>query len=316
MESFLRREPGEPRRATEIGHGSPQRQTIRLRVARVQDAYSHCESLVRDADKDRFLAALFVPADRRPHVLALYAFNVEIARIRDLAREPLPGEIRLQVWRDLLGGQGHGEVSANPVAGALIDTIDRFGLPRQPLNDLIDAWAFDLYDDPMATMAELEDYARKTSSVLFSLAARVLNADERPEVARAAEPAGIAYAIAGLLRAFPRHAARRQLYVPRDLLDRHGASADAIWAGQASPALSAALAELRAHARVRLDESTALLAAVPAPAAPAFLPLAVVAPVLKRLQQSGGDPFMSVELPQWRRQWALWRAAGRRSKRG
>jgi 15-cis-phytoene synthase len=277
----------------------------------VKDAYFHCESLVRDADKDRFLAALFVPAERRPHVLALYAFNVEIARIRDQAREPLPGEIRLQWWRDALVGHGHGGVSAHPVAAALGDTIDRFGLSRQSLLDLIDAWEFDLYDDPMGTLGELEEFARKASSTLFGLAARILSTQEAIEIARAAGPAGIAYAITGLLQAFPRHVARRQLYVPRDLLDRHGATLEAVWAGQASPALSAALAELRAHAHAKLDESTARLAAVPSDAAPAFLPLAVLPAVLGRLQRSGSNPFAAVEVPQWRRQWALWRAARR-----
>ena len=55
---------------------------------------AHCEALVRAADKDRFLAALFARAEHRPALYALYAFNVEIARVRELVREPLAGEIR------------------------------------------------------------------------------------------------------------------------------------------------------------------------------------------------------------------------------
>ena len=89
----------------------------------MQDAYAHCEAVVRAADKDRFLAALFAPAERRRHLFALYAFNGEIARVRELAREALPGEIRLQWWRDVLDGEARGEVSANPVAAALLDTV-------------------------------------------------------------------------------------------------------------------------------------------------------------------------------------------------
>ena len=57
---------------------------------------NHCAQLVREADKDRFLASLFAPADRRGDLFALYAFNIEIGRVRALAREPLPGEMRLQ----------------------------------------------------------------------------------------------------------------------------------------------------------------------------------------------------------------------------
>src|SRR5215813_7255803 len=108
----------------------------------MQNPYTHCEALVRAADKDRYLASLFAPAPARPHLHALYAFASEISRVRDAAREPLPGEIRLQWWRDVLEGEGRGEVSANPVAAALLDTIARCGLPTARLIALIDAHAF------------------------------------------------------------------------------------------------------------------------------------------------------------------------------
>ena len=102
-------------------------------------AYKHCEDLVRDVDEDRFLSAQFSPADKRPHLFALYAFSHEIARVRDSVREAMIGEIRLQWWRDTLQGEARGDVRANPVAAALDDTIVKFRLPRQALVDLIDA---------------------------------------------------------------------------------------------------------------------------------------------------------------------------------
>ena len=72
------------------------------------DDFDHCETLVREADKDRFVATLFAPQKYRRALHALYAFNVEIARVREVAREPMPGEIRLQWWRDAFAGAGHG----------------------------------------------------------------------------------------------------------------------------------------------------------------------------------------------------------------
>ena len=62
-------------------------------------AYAHCEALVRASDKDRFVASLFAPTGTRPHLFALYAFNLEIARVAEVAQAPLAGEIRLQ-WFD------------------------------------------------------------------------------------------------------------------------------------------------------------------------------------------------------------------------
>src|SRR5260221_648739 len=138
------------------------------------DAYAHCEAVVREADKDRFLATLFAPAGLRRHLHALYAFNSEIARVRDAAREVLPGEIRLQWWRDALAGEGRGEADANPIAAALLNTIAECGLPREPLLGLIDAHGFDLYDEPMATVADLDAYGRDTEAALMTLGARIL----------------------------------------------------------------------------------------------------------------------------------------------
>jgi len=83
----------------------------------------YCAALVRKADRDRYLATLFAPADRRGALFALYAFDIEMSRIRDLARESMPGEIRLQWWREVLEGARTGEAAANPVAASLLGTL-------------------------------------------------------------------------------------------------------------------------------------------------------------------------------------------------
>jgi 15-cis-phytoene synthase len=273
----------------------------------MQDAYAHCEAVVRAADKDRFLAALFAPAERRRHLFALYAFNGEIARVRELAREALPGEIRLQWWRDVLDGEARGEVSANPVAAALLDTVKACGLPLDPLIRLVDAHAFDLYDDAMATLADLDTYGRDTDGALTSLAARVLADDA---ATAAAANAGIACTVTNRLRSFPADVARRQMFVPLEILDRHGVARAAIEARQNSPQLRAALADMRTHAQGAFAAFRRAAAEIPERCAPAFLAATVVPTWLKRLERAA-DPFGAVELPQWRRQWIIWRAARR-----
>jgi phytoene synthase len=279
------------------------------------DPFDHCEQLVRDSDKDRFLAALFAPSKYRRVLHALYAFNLEVARTRELAREPMPGEVRLQWWRDVLAGGGHGEVAANPVAAALRETVVRYRLPPAMLVDLIDARAFDLYDEPMATLAELEVYAVRTSSALIELAVRILSDGRDPGVGDLTGHAGIAYALAGLLRAFAVHAARGQLYLPADMLQRHGASREDILAGKDTTALRATLAELRLRARKHLAAAHDMLAQAPPVIAPALLPVALVRPVLDRMEWRRYRPFRAIDLPQWRRQWVLWRASRRDIRR-
>ena len=273
------------------------------------DAFDHCEALVRAGDKDRFLATLFAPRKYRRALYALYAFNLEVARTRELAREPLPGEIRLQWWRDVLAGVGQGEVDANPVAAALRDVVVRYRLPPRMLAELIDARAFDLYDEPMGGVEQLEHYARHTVSTPIELAAQVLGDGRAPNIAVLAGHVGAAYAIAGLLRALPIHASRRQLYLPADLMQRYGADSADVFAGNATVELRAVLAELRLRARQHLVAAQRRLADAPPEAHSALLLIALVRPALDRMERQSYQPFSPVEVPQWRRQWVLWRAA-------
>src|SRR5690348_11612236 len=161
----------------------------------MQNASSYCAELVRGADRDRFLATLFAPAATREGLYALYAFNVELAQIRDRARQAAAGEIRLQWWLEVLQGDRRAEAMASPVAASLLNTIENHRLPVNTMAALVEARRFDLYDEPIETIAQFKDYARKTASVVFDMAARVLGVD----AAAAAEPAGIAYAVQALL---------------------------------------------------------------------------------------------------------------------
>jgi len=277
-------------------------------MADPQANFAHCEALVREADPDRYWASLLAPEEKRPYLHALHAFNFEIARVRESVREPMLGEIRLQWWRDALQGEARGDVRANPVAAALDDTIVKFRLPRQALVDLIDARMFDLYDDPMPSLNDLEGYSGETSSSLIQFSSIILADGKDPGTADAAGHAGVAYAITGLLRAFPLHARQGQLYMPADILARHGVVRDDIVTGRGGPGLKGALADMRAIARRHLDQTRKLRATVPPAAEPAFRPLALVEPYLKVMEKGDYDPLHTlVDLPRWRKIWALWR---------
>ncbi len=276
----------------------------------MDENYRHCEALVRAADKDRYLATLFAPAEKRGPLFALYAFNAEIMSVRERAREPMPGEIRLQWWRDVINGERAGEAAANPVAAALTDTVTRFSLPKQRLLELIEAHSFDLYDDPMPTFEALEGYVRHTSATVFDLAAQICGA----RADQASAQAGMAYGITALLRSFALNASRRQLFVPVEALDSSTAPSH-IFAGQTSAGLVSALGILRNRARESLAAFERLVPQLPVATVPAFLPVTLVPGYLSAMEQRGYDPFKTiVEVPQWRRQWALWRAARKYSR--
>ena len=273
----------------------------------MQDAFAHCEGLVRAADRDRFLTTLFAPAEHRPALLALYAFNLEIARVREIVHEPLAGEIRLQWWNDMLEGERRGEVAAHPVAAALLASVARYRLGPERLKALIAARRFDLDNEPMRSLGDLEAYAEGASAGLIAVAAQGLA--DGLDIGALSHHAGLAHAFAGLLAAFPVHAARGKVFVPLDILARHGAAREDAVGGPATPQLHAALAELRLHARRHLRAAQELLDAAPPAAIPALLPVALAGATLARMERRGYDPFTLIEVAPWRRQLRIWRAA-------
>lgn len=269
-------------------------------------SYAACADDLRAGDPDRWLAHLLAPEAARPHLAALYTFSLDTARVREVVSEPMLGEIRLAWWREVLEGGRGAEAEANPKARALLASLDRFRLPRQALIGLIEARRFDLYDDPMPDRTQLEGYCGETASILFRLASLILHEGTDPGGAEACGHAGVAYAVTGLLRALPWHSACGQCYLPRDMLAVHGLTPQDVAARRDTPALRAVLADMRALAREHLDK--AQVREQPKVVREALRVTALVPLYLKAMERGDYAPFATlIEVPQWRRQWALWR---------
>jgi phytoene synthase len=277
-----------------------------------KDSAGFCAELVRSHDFPRYASTLFMPAAPRRALLALYAFNAEISRVRDQVSQPLPGEVRLQWWTDMLAGAGHGGVEGNPVAAELLLAIRGFGLPVERLSRLIEEHQFDLYNDPMPSMAALEGYTGDTSSALFSLGAGIAG-DRSGETEHLARHAGLAQGIAQVIAALPLDASRRQLFVPLQLLEDHGSNIEEVFAGKQTPTLRAALDQLIAEAREHLKTALELLQNAPPQVKPVFVPLALVARDLLRMSRADNDPFVPHATSRFRTLWALWRASRSRT---
>ena len=273
-----------------------------------RQAAEFCAELVRSHDFVRYASTLFVPAEQRRALLAIYAFNVEISRVRELVSQPLPGEMRLQWWTDMLAGAGHGGVEGNPVAAELKLAIQNWRLPVEQLLRLIEEHQFDLYNDPMPTMAALEGYINDTSSALFSLGAGIAGW-QSPEIQHLARHAGLAQGIAQVMAALPQDALRRQLFVPLQLLESHGSGMEEVFSGKETAKPRAALDQLIGEARGHLDTAVALLGSVPPQVRPVFLPLARVARDLERMSRADNDLFRPHATSRLRTLWTLWRAS-------
>jgi phytoene synthase len=261
----------------------------------------YAANFLREADRDRYFATLLLKPAERAAIQSLYAFSADVASIRDRAREPAAGEIRLQWWVDAIKGEGHGNVRQNPLAAALLDALAAYRLPAGPLLRLLAARRFDLYQDPMPDVASFEGYAGETVSVLYQLAAMLLNGGEEVETGDAAGHLGVAHAAIGHLRAFGFNASVGRIFLPLSIFSANGVTDGEILAGRESEGLFAALGQVAELAGEHLDKAEAAIRGLPRPLRPAFAPVAMLRGQLKRVSAST-QPFSTLpEAADWRK---------------
>jgi phytoene synthase len=197
-------------------------------------------ALVRRHDPDRFLTALFAPADRRDALLTLYAFNHELARAREVVSEPPLALIRLQWWREVVEGARRRHEVADPLT-AVIEA----GLLRpDDLLPLIEAREAEA-DPSFETLADWLAWVQAGAGGLAVAAARILGAGE-PEAFR---PFGAAYGVAGVLRSVPVLAAAGRCLLPLDLLAEQGLSPEAAIADPGAAPVQTVLRRLAQEGR-------------------------------------------------------------------
>lgn len=243
---------------------------------------------VRRHDRDHFVTALFAPADRRESLFALYAFNAELARIRESVSEPLLGEIRLQWWRDAVATlHGGGEI-AHPVAVGLGAAMRSHRLSRERLDRLIDARATDLSDEPPADLAALESYVAGTAGTLAVLAIEALGAGEAT-AAEAAHHAGMGWGLTGVLRAAAFRARAGRAALPADLMGAHDVTVASLNARPAAQGVVAVARSVATRAREHLDLARVRRTAVPRRARAALLTVPLADIYLARLERARYD---------------------------
>jgi phytoene synthase len=183
----------------------------------MQSALQTVEAIVRRHDPDRFITTLFAPSDKRGVLLTLYAFNHELARAHEVAREPGLALIRLQWWREVVEGEARPHEVATPLAQALAAGL----LPRADLLAMIEAREADV--EPAATLAALLDRLAHGPGSLAAAGGTILGAtpDERAALRRLGAGAGMS----GLLRNLAPYARLGRCQIPTEILTRHGLTA-------------------------------------------------------------------------------------------
>ena len=178
-------------------------------------------ALVRQHDPDRFLTALFAPADRRDTLMTLYGFNHELARAREVASQPMLALIRLQWWREVVEGTPKRHEIASPLSAA----IAAGRLDPADLLAMIEAREREA-EDALETLEDWRAWLLQGVGSVSVAAARLLGAPE-PEAFRRF---GAAYGAAGVLRSVGILARAGRCPLPLDLLAAEGLTPEAAMA--------------------------------------------------------------------------------------
>ena len=269
---------------------------------------AYCLDQVRRFDRDRYITALFAGPEPRAGLMALYAFNLEVAKTREMVHEPMMGLMRLQWWRDSLAEIYAGSERRHQVVQPLAAAIRRHGLDRSLFDRLIDAREGDMGETPPAGLPALVGYVDATAGGLGLLAAQTLGGASE-QAARAVRAVWIAWALAGLLRAVPFHARHRRVHLPQDLLAHHGLDVHDILERHRPPALADVVRAVAVEARGQLATGRALGRAAPRRLLPVMLLGTLAAKYLRQLEAVGFDVYAPrlQEVPPgrvWRLLWA------------
>lgn len=267
----------------------------------------YCLNLLKSGARDIYLASLLLPEEYRGEVFALHAFHLEISNIALLVEEPVAGEIRLQWWREVVGGERPGEAAGNPVARALLQVIERHGLPVSSFIDKLDAHLFDFYHDPMGDRQVFEAWCGETRSCLFQWAGITNGEKSLSNLAVASGHAGVATGVVHILENLARHRSRGRVYVPCDLLSACGLDA-AEFMATPGPKHGPVVTGLIDLGYDHLKKSEAAILKLDNSTRPIFKPLALVRPYLKRWESKPLEAYQRQHpLSQLRSQWVLWR---------
>lgn len=248
---------------------------------------------LRKNDLDRYISVLYAPAEKREALAALYLFNAEIAAIRSRIHDPMPGEIRVQWWRDTLQS-GDPDAAGHPIATALLRVVHEHRLPLAAFDNYLEARIFDLYDDPMPSRSDLEGYCGETASAVIQLAALILDPVTARSYAAASGHAGCALAITSLLRLIPIHRSRGQCYIPAEILGAAGISREEFLTGENPEDARRAIAGMSALAHEHFVQFEADAKGLPPALVSAYLPTALVPLYLAKIGNDSLDPMVDV----------------------
>jgi 15-cis-phytoene synthase len=185
--------------------------------------HDYCQERAASSGSSFYYSFLFLPAERRQAITALYAFCREVDDVVDECHDVELAHIKLAWWRGEIDEVFDGSPS-HPVGRALKDVIARFNLPREQLHEIIDGMAMDLTQTRYLDFKSLQLYCYRVASVVGLLAAEIFGYEDR-QTLKYAHDLGLAFQLTNIIRDVGEDARRGRIYLPIDELQRFGVPA-------------------------------------------------------------------------------------------
>jgi presqualene diphosphate synthase len=272
------------------------------------DPVAHAEAVVRRSGSSFFWAMRRLPTEKRQAMYAIYAFCREVDDIADDPGEEETKRFQLGQWR----GEVRRIFADNarlPTAKALIEPVDRYGLPQQDFNAMIDGMEMDAGNSVrIADMAELELYCDRVACSVGRMSNQVFGV-EKELGDKVAFALGQALQLTNILRDVAEDAERDRLYLPQDLLTAHGIDSTDIEEVLTHPRLVDVCELLAEVAKRRFAESRELLAQCDrTQMRPAIMMMEVYNAILNRLFLRGWEYLdIPVKLSKVKKLWVAFR---------
>jgi len=253
---------------------------------------SYISELVRRNDRDRFITALFAPSKLRARLLTLYAFNAEIARIREDVRDPMAGLLRLQWWRDILLRLERGQSLPKglPIAESFGEVVIHSSLSIPLLLAVVDAREQDMSDETLETLDDLVEYCRQTSSNLSLLGLQCL--DVKDEVTMlASEEVGLGWALTGTIRAIRHHVQVGRNVLPLQLLTKFGLTIHDLDSPASAAQVKEVIRIIGSEAGKALEKARLVSGQVDFRGLPILLPAILATQYLRSIKRMDYNPY-------------------------
>ncbi|HWM42054.1 MAG TPA: presqualene diphosphate synthase HpnD [Burkholderiales bacterium] len=267
----------------------------------------YCQRKAAASGSSFYYSFLFLPAERRRAITALYAFCREVDDVVDETSEMQIAAAKLAWWRAEVANLFAGNPQ-HPVTQALAPHKQAFSISSENLNHIIDGMEMDLTQTRYLDWPGLERYCYRVASVVGLLAAGIFGYRDSRTLDYARN-LGIAFQLTNIIRDVGEDARKNRIYLPMADLKQFGVPAADILQSRETPEFNRLMAFEAARAREHYGKAMQALPPADRKAQrPGLIMAAIYRTLLDEIERDGFHVLTQrTSLTPLRKFWLAWR---------